>query len=174
MKNKVLLICCFLFFSFCFVILFKSLNNFNEYKPEAVKNEKLASFVTKDFFSGEEISSDQIFVDSDYYILNIWSSWCGPCRDEHPILMEISKNKSIKLIGINFRDNPKNAKKFIDDFGNPFSLILSDKDGTIAITLGAYGVPETTIINKDKKIIKKFVGSINNKDTISEIEFILK
>ena len=88
--------------------------------------------------------------------------------------MEISKNKSIKLIGINFRDNPKNAKKFINDFGNPFSLILTDKDGTIAITLGAYGVPETTIINKNKKIIKKFIGSINNKDSISEIELILK
>ncbi len=88
--------------------------------------------------------------------------------------MEISKNKSIKLIGINFRDNPKNAKKFINDFGNPFSLILTDKDGTIAITLGAYGVPETTIINKNKKIIKKFIGSINNKNSISEIELILK
>ena len=60
MKNKVLLICCFLFFSFCFVILFKSLNNFNAYKPETIKNEKLASFVAKDFFSGEEISSDKI------------------------------------------------------------------------------------------------------------------
>ena len=100
MKNKVLLICCFLFFSFCFVILFKSLNNFNAYKPETIKNEKLASFVAKDFFSGEEISSDKIFVDSDYYILNIWSSWCGPCRDEHPILMEISKNISHQIINV--------------------------------------------------------------------------
>ena len=98
-------------------------------------------------------------------------------RANTPLLKERAL-KSVKKIGDSWRLKLQLSKYphplFIDDFGNPFSLILSDKDGTIAITLGAYGVPETTIINKDKKIIKKFVGSINNKDTISEIEFILK
>ena len=102
-------------------------------------------------------NSEKILVDSDYYILNIWSSWCGPCRKEHPKLMELSKNPSVKLIGINYRDNPKNAKNFIKKFGNPFSFIFVDINGIISIELGAYGVPETIVVNKDRKIIKKFV-----------------
>ena len=69
------------------------------------------------------------------------------------------------MVGINYKDDPTNAKKFIDQFGNPFSLILIDKDGTIAIELGAYGIPETFIINNlEKKIIKKYIGPINDEN----------
>jgi len=87
--------------------------------------------------------------------------------------MQLSKNKSLKLIGLNYRDNKKNAKKFINKFGNPYSSILSDRDGTIAIELGAYGVPETTIIDRNKKILKKFIGPINDQ-SVKEIESLLK
>ena len=68
--------------------------------------------------------------------------------------MELSKNQSIKLIGLNYRDNFNNAKKFIDEFGNPYSRILIDKDGTLSVEFGAYGVPETFIIDKNKILIK--------------------
>ena len=74
----------------------------------------MISFESKDLYSETAILSDQIFVGNDYYILNIWASWCLPCRDEHPILMELRKNSSIKIIGLNYRDDPNNAKKFID------------------------------------------------------------
>ena len=124
-------------------------------------------------YSENKISSDQIFVDSEFYVLNIWSSWCVPCRAEHPKLMQLSKNKSLKLIGLNYKDNPKNAKKFIDEFGNPYFMIITDKNGIISIDLGAIGVPETFIINKDKKIIKRFLGSLNEK-SLKEINLILK
>jgi cytochrome c biogenesis protein CcmG/thiol:disulfide interchange protein DsbE len=87
--------------------------------------------------------------------------------------MELSKNKSLKLIGLNYKDNPKNAKKFIDEFGNPYFMIITDKNGIISIDLGAIGVPETFIINKDKKIIKRFLGSLNEK-SLKEINLILK
>jgi len=96
-----------------------------------------------------------------------------PCRAEHPLLMQLSKNQSIKLIGLNYRDNFNNAKKFIDDLGNPYSRILNDKDGTLGIEFGAYGVPETFLIDKNKDIIKKFVGPINQK-IVKEIELIIK
>ena len=87
--------------------------------------------------------------------------------------MQLSKNESIKLIGLNYRDNFTNAKKFIDDFGNPYSRILIDKDGTLGVEFGAYGVPETFLINKNKDIIKKFVGPINQ-EIINEIKSIIK
>ena len=71
--------------------------------------------------------------------------------------MELSKNQSIKLIGLNYRDKLKNAKKFINEFGNPYSQIIIDKDGILGVEFGAYGVPETFLIDKNKKIIEKFV-----------------
>ena len=173
MKNKILLFTIVLFLIFCFIILFKSLNNSNIYVPKTVSEKTLVNFNSKDFFSEVEISSDQIFVGNEFYILNIWSSWCSPCRDEHPKLMQLSKNSSVKLIGLNYKDNPKNAKKFIDILGNPYSMIIIDENGTISIELGAYGVPETYIISKDKKIIKKFIGPLSE-ESIKEINLILK
>jgi len=87
--------------------------------------------------------------------------------------MQLSKNQSVKIIGLNYRDNFNNAKKFIDDFGNPYSRILIDKDGTLGVEFGAYGVPETFIIGRDKKIIRKFVGPINQ-EIVEKIKLIIK
>ena len=162
MKNKILLISLILFICFCLVVLFKGLNNSNVYIPETT-NKIIKEFKSRSLFSDDEISSEKILVNSDYYILNIWASWCGPCRKEHPKLMELSKNPSVKIIGINYRDNLKNAKNFVKKFGNPYSVIFVDTNGIISIELGAYGVPETIIVNKDKKIIKKFIGYLDDK-----------
>ena len=173
MKNKIILSALLLFFTFCFVILYKGLNNSNIYVPEIKIEKTLKKLNSTDLYFGNKISSDQIFVGSEYYVLNIWSSWCVPCREEHPKLIKLSKNKSIKLIGLNYRDNPKNAKKFINEFGDPYSIIIKDSKGMISVDLGAIGVPETFIINKDKKIIKRFLGSLNEK-SLKEINLILK
>ena len=130
-------------------------------------------FNIKEFNSNNYINSEKVFEGSRYYILNIWASWCVPCREEHPWLMELSKNQSIKLIGLNYKDDLTNAKKFVNKFGNPYSQNLIDDDGTLAIEFGAYGVPETFVINKDKMIIKKFVGPINQK-ILKEIQLIIR
>ena len=172
-KTKIIFSALLLFFAFCFIVLFKGLNNSNIYVPKEKTEKILKSFTSKDLYLENKISSDQIFVDSEFYAINIWSSWCAPCREEHPKLMELSKNKSLKLIGLNYKDNPKNAKKFINEFGNPYFMIITDKNGIISIDLGAIGVPETFIINKDKKIIKRFLGSLNEK-SLEEINLIIK
>ena len=172
MKNKFFLILTLIFFTFCFIVFFKGLNVSNIYVPEKILKKNLTSFNTNDFFTNEEISSDEIFFDNKFYILNIWASWCVPCKEERPILMDLSKLSSIKIIGLNYNDNYDNAKNFINEFGNPYSKIIRDKDGTISIELGAYGVPETYVINK-KKIIKKFLGPLNE-NSIEEIELMLK
>jgi len=173
MKNKIVLIITITFLIFCFIILFKGLNVSNTYAPEKILKENLVSFETKDFFTKEKISSEQIFVDKEFYILNIWSSWCVPCRKEHPKLMQLSKKSSVKIIGLNYKDNNNDAKKFIEEFGNPYSKIIMDEKGIISIELGAYGVPETYIINNEKKIIKKFLGPLDE-NSINEINTILK
>ena len=172
MKNKITLITLLLFFSFCLIVLFKGLNNSNEYIPENTY-QTLKEFKLKDLYSDNEISSEKIFVDNDYYILNIWASWCGPCRKEHPKLMKLSKKSSVKLIGINYRDNSKNAKNFINKFGNPYSFIFADKNGIVSIELGAYGVPETYIID-DLEVKKKFIGPTNLLSIQTEINNISK
>jgi len=87
--------------------------------------------------------------------------------------MQLSSNPSVRIIGLNYKDDLTNAKKFINQMGNPYSEILIDNDGTISIELGAYGIPETFIIDKNKIILKKFVGPINDQ-SLKEIESLLK
>ena len=173
MKNKVSIFLVIIFLSFCFVIFYKGLNNPNTYSPKIMDKKNIPIFEAKDFNSSSYLNSEKIFEEDTFYIVNIWASWCLPCRTEHPLLMKLSKNQSVKLIGLNYKDNLNNAKKFINEFGNPYSQIIIDKDGTLAVEFGAYGVPETFLIDKNKKIIKKFVGPIN-REIIEEIKSIVK
>ena len=173
MKYKINLIIIFIFLIFCFIIFYKGLDKPNTYAPKNNTEKNLPIFKAKDFSLNTYINSENIFKEENYYIVNIWASWCVPCKKEHPLLMELSNDQSIKLIGLNYRDNFNNAKKFIDDFGNPYSRILIDKDGTLGVEFGAYGVPETFLIDKNKDIIKKFAGPINQ-GIVNEIKLIIK
>ena len=104
--------------------------------------------------------------------MNIWASWCVPCRAEHPFLLELDNQKNIEIIGINYKDKIENAKKFLKEFKSPYEIIVSDKDGLISIEWGAYGVPETFLI-QNGKILKKYVGPLN-KNSVSEIKRLIK
>jgi len=173
MKNKFSLFFVIIFLSFCFVVFYKGLNNSNTYAPTIKGKKKIPIFEAKDFNSSVYLNSKKIFEEDNFYILNIWASWCVPCRTEHPLLMRLSKNQSVKLIGLNYRDNLNNAKKFINELGNPYSQIIIDDNGTLSVEFGAYGVPETFIIDKNKIIIRKFIGPINN-EIVEEIKLIIK
>ena len=159
--------------SFCFIIFYKGLNNSNTYTPKITDKKNIPIFEAKDFNSNVYLNSEKIFEEDIFYIINIWASWCVPCRTEHPLLMKLSKNQSVKLVGLNYKDNLNNAKDFINEFGNPYSQIIIDNDGTLSVEFGAYGVPETFIIDKDKKIIRKFVGPINE-EIVEKIKLIIK
>ena len=173
MKNKFSLFVVFILLSFCFVIFYKGLNNPNTYSPKIKDKKNIPIFEAKDFNSSVYLNSEKIFEDDVFYIVNIWASWCLPCRTEHPLLMKLSKNQSIKLVGLNYKDNLNNAKKFINEFGNPYSQIIIDNDGTLSVEFGAYGVPETFLIDKNKMIIKKFIGPIDKK-IVEEIKLTIK
>ena len=173
MKKKFYLFTIIISLSFCFVIFYKGLNNSNIYAPKIKGKRDIPIFKAKDFNSSVYLNSKKIFGEDTFYIVNIWASWCVPCRTEHPLLMRLSKDQSIKLIGLNYRDNLSNAKKFINEFGNPYSQIIIDADGTLSVEFGAYGVPETCLIDKNKNIIKKFVGPINQ-EIVDKIKLIIK
>lgn len=93
-------------------------------------------------------------------LVNVWASWCGPCRDEHPVLMELAKDPRFALVGINYKDAPENARRFLGQYGLPFSAVGVDPKGRAAIEWGVYGVPETFVLSKDGTIVYKFTGPL--------------
>jgi cytochrome c biogenesis protein CcmG, thiol:disulfide interchange protein DsbE len=95
-------------------------------------------------------------------LVNVFASWCGPCHEEHPFLMQLAKDTRIRLVGINYKDQPDNARRFIGKAGNPYVAIGVDQSGRAAIDWGVYGVPETFLIGRDGTILYKFVGPISD------------
>ena len=93
-------------------------------------------------------------------LVNVWASWCIPCRDEVPFLEQLSKDKRIKLVGINYKDAPDNARRFLNRYGNPFVATGTDESGRNSIDWGVYGVPENFLIGRDGKIAYKLDGPI--------------
>ena len=172
MKNKLLLFSIGLVFIIIFIIFYKGLQNTNIYSPETKINYEVPLVSVKLFNSNKIVNTKEIFNSDNYYLLNIWSSWCVPCRQEHSILMELTKNDNLNVIGINYKDTKKNAKFFLDELGNPYDEIIFDDKGTNAIEWGAYGVPETFLINKNK-IIKKYIGPLTN-NSMEEINLFIK
>ncbi|WP_435088243.1 DsbE family thiol:disulfide interchange protein [Candidatus Pelagibacter bacterium nBUS_29] len=172
MKNKFLPFSIVLIFITIFIIFYKGLQDTNIYTPEVKINYEVPSVSVELFDSGKTVNTLEIFNTDKFYLLNIWSSWCVPCRQEHLILMDLIKNDNLKIIGINYKDTKKNAKKFLEELGNPYDKIIFDNDGTNAIEWGAYGVPESFLINKNK-IIKKYIGPLS-KESMEEIKLFIK
>ena len=172
MKTKIFPFFLIIIFSIIFYFFYKGLQNSNIYSPETNIKKDIPFFKVKIFETNKETSSDQIFKKDKFYLVNIWSSWCVPCRNEHTYLMDLSNQKNIEIIGLNYKDKKENAKNFLKELDNPYKTILLDNDGTIAIELGAYGVPETFLIY-NKKIIKKIVGPLNT-NSLKEINMLIQ
>jgi cytochrome c biogenesis protein CcmG, thiol:disulfide interchange protein DsbE len=94
-------------------------------------------------------------------LVNIFASWCGPCRNEHPLLMELAKRTDLQIVGINNKDNPADALRFLGTLGNPYSAIGADLDGRVTIDWGGYGVPETFIVDGKGVIRRKIIGPLS-------------
>ena len=172
MRNKIVVTSVIILFLVIFLIFYKGLQNSNIYTPNTNIKKDIPSFEIKIFDTNKIVNSESIFKNDKFYLINIWASWCVPCRDEHSFLMNLSKQKNVEMIGINYKDQTQNAKIFLKELGNPYKTIFLDKDGTIAIEWGAYGVPETFLI-QNKKILKKIIGPIN-KETLLQIKKLIK
>ena len=111
-------------------------------------------------------------------VVNVWASWCVPCHDEAPLLTALAKDDRLQLVGINYKDAPDNARRFLGRYGNPFGIVGVDGNGRAAIEWGVYGVPETFIVGREGTIVYKMVGPVTaeNIDTVlrAEIDKALK
>ncbi|OAF17350.1 DsbE family thiol:disulfide interchange protein [Bradyrhizobium neotropicale] len=93
-------------------------------------------------------------------LVNVWASWCVPCHDEAPLLTELAKDKRFQIVGINYKDAPDNARRFLGRYGNPFGRVGLDANGRASIEWGVYGVPETFVVGREGTIVYKLVGPI--------------
>lgn len=105
---------------------------------------------------------DSTMIPKETVLVNVWASWCLECIREHQLMMKINKDKKIKIIGINYKDERDDAIGWLEIYGNPYAFSIHDYNGQLGIDLGVYGVPETFLINKDNKIQAKFIGAIND------------
>ncbi|HEY6512522.1 MAG TPA: DsbE family thiol:disulfide interchange protein [Burkholderiaceae bacterium] len=94
------------------------------------------------------------------WVLNVWASWCGPCRDEHPQVVALARAKHAPIIGLNYKDARDDARGWLKQLGDPYTVSLSDADGRTGINFGVYGVPETFVIDKGGVIRFKHVGPL--------------
>jgi len=101
------------------------------------------------------------------WVLNVWASWCVTCREEHPVLVELARQKVVPIYGLNYKDKPDDAKAWLKQFGDPYVMSLVDEKGRIGIDYGVYGVPETYLIDRNGVIRYKKIGPVTP-DTLRE------
>ena len=147
-----------------FFVLKFALQKEKIYSPKMSENQIFTDFQVVGLIEEKQINFNEALTGKNFYLINIWSSWCEPCKDESEYLLELKKNTPVMMIGINYKDNKKNALNFLKLYGNPFDRIFIDKQGTISINFGAYGVPETFLINEENKVLKKYIGPLNDED----------
>ena len=126
-------------------------------------------FQTENLFSTNEILTNKD-LKTKVVLVNFFSSWCAPCKIEHPLFFEITKDyPNLFLLGINYKDEIKNAEKYLITEGNPYSFVGIDKGGMIGMEFGIIGLPETILINKEGKVIYKHLGPLSKKVINNEI-----
>ena len=141
--------------------------------PSALLNKNVPSFESTSLYDTKEIirTTD---IKNRKTLINFFASWCSPCKIEHPLFFEIRKKyPELYLLGFNHKDPPSDAKKYLEDDGNPYDFVGVDSDGLIALEFGVFGLPETYLINEDGKIIYKFMGPITKDILKNEIEPLL-
>ena len=107
---------------------------------------------------------DSQSMDGQVWVLNVWASWCGPCVQEHPVLIEMTEQRDVPLVGLNYKDVPDDALTWLGRLGDPFSHLVSDQAGEVGLDWGVYGVPETFVIDKQGKVRYKHVGPLAPQD----------
>jgi cytochrome c biogenesis protein CcmG/thiol:disulfide interchange protein DsbE len=103
-------------------------------------------------------------------LVNVWASWCVPCRQEHPLLIELAKRNDIRLVGINYKDEPENARRFLGTLGIPYAASVADQAGRAAVDWGVYGVPETFVVDGQGFIRFKYIGPLSPEGIAAKLD----
>ena len=164
MKKKIIFLIIFFILIIVALVFYKGLKLDAKYSTKDLVGQKLVNFSATTLNNSSDKLSNIDIKSKKYSIINVWASWCSPCRLEHPIILRLSRHKELNIFGINYKDKKKNAIYYLNKFGNPYKKIGLDPAGFLSIDLGFFGVPETILINKDEKILLKFVGPLNEND----------
>ena len=97
------------------------------------------------------------------WILNVWGTWCGGCREEHDVLLAIAKQNAVPLVGLNWKDDNAAAQQWLRDLGNPYAVVAEDREGRVAIDWGVYGAPETFLVGPDGTVLFKHIAPMTMK-----------
>ena len=152
-----------LLFVFILLVFYNSLNRKTNYSTDYLVGNKLVNINLKSF-DDKKIFSTKDFNKNKYTLINFWASWCAPCRVEHPYLIQLSKEKNLYIIGVNFKDKKNNALNFLNNLGNPYNYLAKDTNGKQSVNFGVYGIPESILINSESIVLKKFIGPLNEQD----------
>ena len=163
----ILLIICF--FSLTYLLSGKDPNK----PPSVLLNKDVPIFESSSLYNAKDIIKTKD-IKNKKTLINFFASWCSPCKIEHPLFFEIRKKyPELYLLGFNHKDPTSDAKKYLEDDGNPYDFVGVDSDGLIALEFGVFGLPETYLINEEGKIIFKFMGPITKDVLKNEIEPLL-
>ena len=163
MQKKIIKSSVILLIIFIIGVFFVGLNKNSIYDTKSLAGKKITK-IQLEHFAENRIITENDLKKNNFTLINFWASWCGPCREEHPILIKLNDEKNLELLGVNFKDKKSNALKFLKDLGDPYDDLARDELGMQSINFGIYGIPESILINKNLIIIKKFIGPISKND----------
>jgi cytochrome c biogenesis protein CcmG, thiol:disulfide interchange protein DsbE len=127
--------------------------------PSPLINKPAPAFLLPQLHQPDKTFSQQD-MKGKVWLLNVWASWCVSCREEHPLLVELARTNVVPVYGLNYKDKPEDALAWLRQFGNPYTLSITDRDGRVGIDYGVYGVPETFVIDKEGAIRYKQIGPV--------------
>ncbi|MBT5157916.1 MAG: DsbE family thiol:disulfide interchange protein [Rhodobiaceae bacterium] len=135
--------------------------------PSAYEGKTLPAFSLAGLTEGGGFSNADL-AQGRPVLINVWASWCGPCREEHPALMQLA-TQGVPIFGLNYKDNPAAARRFLGRLGNPYMAIGTDTNGRVALDLGVYGVPETFVLDGQARVLYRHVGPLDDVSLMTKI-----
>ena len=136
--------------------------------PSPLIGKPAPEFSLNMLYAPNEMLSKKDFL-GQVWVLNVWASWCVSCRAEHVFMTDLASRNLVKIVGLDYKDQPEDARRWLKQFGNPYSASLMDIDGRVGIDWGVYGVPETFVIGKDGNIKYKHIGPVTKESLEKEV-----
>ena len=161
--QRIIKIIVLIIFFFIIGVFFISLDKDINYNTKNLIGKKISK-INLEYFNENKFYTEEDLKKNSYTLINYWASWCAPCRTEHPLLLKLSKEKNLKLLGVNFKDKKNQAKKFLNDLGNPYDFLAKDEFGKQSVNFGIYGIPESILLNNNLEVLQKIVGPLTLKD----------